>query len=91
MCRAFRIFRPVSVGFSQAAGSRQGKQLLSTAPTTKRLYFGIPVGAAEFWIDVATWPVVRSHMAPSAPDWRGILFRQRERRQEIGGYTSRQR
>lgn len=31
------------------------KQMLSTALTTKRLYFGIPVGTAGFWISEDSW------------------------------------
>lgn len=31
------------------------KQLLSTALSVKRLYFGIPVGATEFWIAEEAW------------------------------------
>lgn len=31
------------------------KQMLSTALTTKRLYFGIPVGTSGFWISEAAW------------------------------------
>ncbi|MVA98857.1 terminase [Nitratireductor sp. CAU 1489] len=31
------------------------KQMLSTALTTKRLYFGIPVGTAGFWISEDAW------------------------------------
>jgi phage terminase large subunit-like protein len=31
------------------------KGMISTALTTKRLYFGIPVGVAGFWIDESSW------------------------------------
>lgn len=31
------------------------KGMISTAITTKRLYFGVPVGTAGFWIDEAAW------------------------------------
>jgi phage terminase large subunit-like protein len=31
---------------------------LSTAAFVKRLYFGIPAGAADFWIDEASWAAV---------------------------------
>lgn len=34
---------------------RTAKSLLSTALSTKRLYFGIPVGATEFWIAEEAW------------------------------------
>ena len=32
---------------------------LSTASSTKRLYFGIPTGAADFWIDEEVWAAVQ--------------------------------
>ncbi len=32
---------------------------ISTAAFVKRLYFGIPTGAADFWIDEATWAAVQ--------------------------------
>lgn len=32
---------------------------LSTASSVKRLYFGIPTGAADFWIDEDTWASVQ--------------------------------
>ncbi|MBD3762456.1 terminase TerL endonuclease subunit [Rhizorhabdus sp.] len=32
---------------------------LSTATSTKRLYFGIPTGAADFWIDEQVWAKVQ--------------------------------
>lgn len=35
------------------------KQLLSTAISTKRLYFGIPIGATEFWIAEEAWLAVQ--------------------------------
>lgn len=35
------------------------KQLLSTALSVKRLYFGIPVGAVEFWIAEEAWSAVQ--------------------------------
>jgi phage terminase large subunit-like protein len=35
------------------------KQLLSTALSTKRLYFGIPIGATEFWIAEEAWTEVQ--------------------------------
>lgn len=33
---------------------------ISTASSVKRLYFGIDVGAADFWIDEAAWEAVQS-------------------------------
>ena len=35
------------------------KVLLSTAMSVKRLYFGIPTGAVEFWIDEDSWASVQ--------------------------------
>lgn len=35
------------------------KQLLSTALSVKRLYFGIPIGATEFWIAEEAWAAVQ--------------------------------
>lgn len=34
------------------------KTRLSTASSVKRLYFGIPTGAADFWIDEESWAAV---------------------------------
>lgn len=34
------------------------RTLLSTASSVKRLYFGIPLGAADFWIDEESWAAV---------------------------------
>lgn len=36
--------------------------LLSTAMSVKRLYFGIPVGATEFWIAEEAWVAVQGHV-----------------------------
>lgn len=43
------------------------RSMISTALTTKRLFFGIPVGTAGFWIDEQAWlkiqaPVVEAEM-----------------------------
>jgi phage terminase large subunit-like protein len=35
------------------------RQMLSTALSVKRLYFGIPIGATEFWIDELAWSAVQ--------------------------------
>lgn len=35
------------------------KVLLSTSFSVKRLYFGIPIGAADFWIDETAWEAVQ--------------------------------
>ena len=32
---------------------------ISTSLTTKRLYFGIPVGSSEYWIDLDAWEAVQ--------------------------------
>lgn len=41
------------------------KQMLSTALSTKRLYFGIPVGASEFWIAEDAWLAVLGEVDPA--------------------------
>jgi len=43
--------------------------LLSTAMSVKRLYFGIPTGAVDFWIDEAAWAEVQGEVNPD--DFRG--------------------
>lgn len=45
------------------------KVLLSTALSVKRLYFGIPVGAIDFWIAEEAWAAVQGKVNPD--DWRG--------------------
>lgn len=44
---------------------KTAKQLLSTALSTKRLYFGVPVGATEFWIVEEAWSAVQGSVDPS--------------------------
>lgn len=39
--------------------------LLSTALSVKRLYFGIPVGATEFWIAEEAWAAVQGEVNPA--------------------------
>lgn len=39
--------------------------LLSTAFSVKRLYFGIPIGAADFWIAEEAWSAVQKPVDPS--------------------------
>ncbi|MFC5370922.1 terminase large subunit [Brevundimonas faecalis] len=39
--------------------------LLSTAMSVKRLYFGIPTGAVDFWIDETAWAAVQGAVNPS--------------------------
>jgi phage terminase large subunit-like protein len=38
------------------------RNMISTALTTKRLYFGIPVGTAGFWIAEDAWTKIQSHV-----------------------------
>src|SRR5262249_45882097 len=35
------------------------KHRIATSLTTKRLYFGIPVGSSEYWIDLDSWEAVQ--------------------------------
>ncbi len=44
--------------------------LASTAMSVKRLYFGIPTGAIEFWIDEEAWASVQKPVNPD--DMRGL-------------------
>lgn len=46
------------------------KQLLSTALSVKRLYFGVPIGATEFWIAEEAWSVVQGEV--DEDDMRGL-------------------
>lgn len=52
------------------------KQLLSTALSTKRLYFGIPIGSTEFWIAEEAWAAVQGKVDEAAlkgqPCWLGL-------------------
>jgi phage terminase large subunit-like protein len=41
------------------------KQLLSTALSVKRLYFGIPIGAVDFWIAEEAWAAVQGKVDPT--------------------------
>jgi phage terminase large subunit-like protein len=38
------------------------RDMISTALTTKRLFFGIPVGTAGFWIDEASWTRIQGEV-----------------------------
>lgn len=38
---------------------KTAKSLLSTALSVKRLYFGVPIGSTEFWIDEEAWASVQ--------------------------------
>lgn len=40
------------------------KARMSTAMSVKRLYFGIPIGAVDFWIDEAAWVEVQGEVNP---------------------------
>ncbi len=40
------------------------RQLLSTALSVKRLYFGIPIGAIDFWIAEEAWSAVQGEVDP---------------------------
>lgn len=42
------------------------RNMISTALTTKRLYFGIPVGTAGFWIDENAWMNIQGAIDPDA-------------------------
>jgi len=42
------------------------RDMISTALTTKRLFFGIPVGTAGFWIDEAAWSKIQGHVDEEA-------------------------
>lgn len=43
--------------------------LTSTAMSVKRLYFGIPTGAVDFWIDESAWAEVQGEVDPD--DFKG--------------------
>lgn len=45
------------------------RDMISTALTTKRLFFGIPVGTAGFWIDEAAWEGIQGKV--DADEMRG--------------------
>jgi phage terminase large subunit-like protein len=42
------------------------RELLSTAMSVKRLYFGIPTGAVDFWIAEEAWAAVQGRVDPKA-------------------------
>ena len=44
--------------------------LLSTAFSVKRLYFGIPIGAADFWIAEEAWTAVQKPVEQKAQKGR---------------------
>jgi phage terminase large subunit-like protein len=41
---------------------KSAKHRISTTLATKRLYFGIPVGASEYWIDLDAWEAVQGEV-----------------------------
>jgi phage terminase large subunit-like protein len=45
---------------------QSARTLISTASSTKRLYFGIPTGAADFWIDEEAWSAVQGDVDSQA-------------------------
>jgi phage terminase large subunit-like protein len=55
--------------------------LLSTAMSVKRLYFGIPTGAVEFWIDEESWSNVQGAVDPAEmiglPCWLSLDLSQK--------------
>jgi phage terminase large subunit-like protein len=51
------------------------KQMLSTALTTKRLYFGIPVGTAGFWISEDAWESTQGEVNAEDMIGRGSIWR----------------
>jgi len=42
------------------------KEMLSTALSVKRLYFGIPIGSIEFWVKEEAWVAVQGAVDPAA-------------------------
>ncbi len=59
----------------------QARALASRALTVKRLYFGIPVGSAEYWIDEAAWRSAQGAFEADelrdCPCWLGMDLSQR--------------
>lgn len=55
--------------------------LISTAMSVKRLYFGIPTGAVEFWIDETAWEAVQGGVNPDelrgCPCWMALDLSQK--------------
>ncbi len=55
--------------------------LSSTAMSVKRLYFGIPTGAVDFWIDEAAWQNVQGEVNPEelkgCPCWLSLDLSQK--------------
>lgn len=57
------------------------RQLLSTALSVKRLYFGIPIGSTEFWIAEEAWVAVQGAVDPEefrgCPCWLSLDLSQK--------------
>lgn len=57
------------------------KVLLSTALSVKRLYFGIPIGAIDFWIAEEAWAAVQGEVEPEEckgwPCWLALDLSQK--------------
>jgi phage terminase large subunit-like protein len=55
--------------------------LLSTAMSVKRLYFGIPTGSTDFWIDETAWAEVQAKVNPEefkgCPCWASLDLSQK--------------
>lgn len=54
---------------------------VGTMLNTKRLYFGIPVGTSEYWIDLEAWEAVQGHVDEEEmrgkPCWLGMDLSQK--------------
>lgn len=60
---------------------KTAKVLLSTSLSVKRLYFGIPIGATEFWIAEEAWAAVQGSVDPDefrgCPCWLSLDLSQK--------------
>jgi phage terminase large subunit-like protein len=60
---------------------RSAQLLTSTALSVKRLYFGIPVGSAEYWIEESAWRAVQGTVDPDElkglPCWLALDLSQK--------------
>lgn len=60
---------------------KTAKSMLSTALSLKRLYFGIPIGATEFWIAEEAWASVQGKVEPEelkgCPCWLSLDLSQK--------------
>lgn len=59
----------------------RARKLTSTAMSVKRLYFGIPTGAVDFWIEEGAWADVQGPVDPKAlkgcPCWLSLDLSQK--------------